>query len=192
MKLIAAALACLLSYGAWPLQSALTPENWDTADRATVRLKPSVFPDLAAPIRADLERRGCTIPQDAYERGRPPHNIIRGRFTSAIQMDVAVLCSINRVSVILVYRGGSTKGVAELAKHPDRDFLQGMGPDQPIAFSRGLNTVSPKYIEDHAAAYNKPKPPPLDHDGIDDGFDGKASVVWYWYGGKWLALQGAN
>ena len=51
---------------------------------------------------------------------------------------------------------------------------------------------NPKYIQDHYVRYGGPKPPQLDHDGIDDGFDGKASVVRYWYGGRWLQLQGAD
>jgi hypothetical protein len=35
-------------------------------------------------------------------------------------------------------------------------------------------------------------PPPLDHDGIDDGVVEKGSSVWYWYRGRWLELTGSN
>ena len=164
-------------------------QDWQQADAATARLKPAAFADLSAQIRQALERRGCTVPQ-SY--GRPtPHNVIRGHFTSAAQMDVAALCSKARVSSILVFRGGSSTDVAELAPSPDAGFLQGLGPGV-IGYSRSLAAVDPKYIQDHYVRYGGPKPPPLDHDGIDDGFDGKASVVWYWYGGRWLQLQGAD
>jgi hypothetical protein len=37
-----------------------------------------------------------------------------------------------------------------------------------------------------------PKPPPIDHLGIDDAFLEKASVVHYYYQGKWLQLTGAD
>ncbi|PYR66590.1 MAG: hypothetical protein DMG20_12690 [Acidobacteria bacterium] len=40
--------------------------------------------------------------------------------------------------------------------------------------------------------YGGPKPPPIDHLGINDVFIEKASVVWYFYQGKWLQLQGAD
>jgi len=32
----------------------------------------------------------------------------------------------------------------------------------------------------------------LDHDGINDTFVEHASVVWYWYGRRWLQLTGAD
>ena len=44
----------------------------------------------------------------------------------------------------------------------------------------------------HHELYGGPKPPPLDHDGINDMFVGKASVVWYRYQGRWLQLTGAD
>ncbi|MEO8658007.1 MAG: hypothetical protein ABI693_06030 [Bryobacteraceae bacterium] len=44
---------------------------------------------------------------------------------------------------------------------------------------------------DRYRAYGGPKPPPIDHQGIESGGD-KASVVLYHYRGKWLTLQGAD
>jgi len=169
--------------------AAQSAQDWQRADAATVRLRPAVFSDLPTPIRQSLERRGCTVPQ--LHAVEAPHNVIRGHFTSAAQIDVAVLCSKARVSSILVFRGGSTTDVAVLASSPDKDFLQGLGPGV-IGYSRSLDAVGPKYIQDHYLRYGGPKPPPLDHDGIDDGFDGKASVVRYWYRGHWLQLTGAD
>jgi hypothetical protein len=37
-----------------------------------------------------------------------------------------------------------------------------------------------------------PKPPRIDHQGINDMFYGKASVVYYDFGGKWLGLSGTD
>ena len=186
---VAAAILISLLASAPLASQSMSKQVWDQADLATVRLKPSTFKELTPEIRSDLERRGCTVPQ-VFD-SKAPHNVVRGRFTSAKQTDTAVLCSKARVSSILVYRGGSTTSVAVLAPSPDRGFLQGLGDDK-IGFSRSLGVASPKYITDHAKWYGKPKPPPLDHDGIDDGLVMKASVVRYWYGGKWIELQGAN
>lgn len=165
-------------------------QDWKQADAATVRLKPAGFPDLPAEVRRDLERRGCTVPQSFSTK--VPHNVVRGRFTSAAQMDIAVLCSKERVSSILVFRGGSPASVAELARRPDADFLQVVASGGVVGYSRELDAADARFIHDHADRYQGPKPPPLDHDGIDDGFVGKASVIWYWYGGRWLQLQGAD
>jgi len=44
----------------------------------------------------------------------------------------------------------------------------------------------------HHELYGGPKPPPLHHDGINDMFVGKASVVWYRYQGRWLQRTGAD
>jgi hypothetical protein len=166
-----------------------SPEDWTRADEATVRLRPSKIPVLPAEVREELERRGCTVPQPFT--GRSPQNAVTGRFTSAIRIDWAVLCSRARASSILVFRGGSAKEVVEIAKAPDRHYLQGVGGGS-IGFSRALGVASPQFIREHYETYGGPKPPLLGHDGIDDRFVGKASGVWYWHRGRWLRLQGAD
>lgn len=111
---------------------------------------------------------------------------------SAAQYDIAVLCSQERASSILVYRGGSTAAVAELARRPDADFLQVVTSGGVIGYSRALGVADPTEIQAHYTRYGGPKPPPLDHDGIHDIFVEKASVFWYWFDGHWLQLQGAD
>jgi hypothetical protein len=44
----------------------------------------------------------------------------------------------------------------------------------------------------HYRAYGGPKPPPIDHQGIDDAFLEKASVTFYFHKGNWLQLTGAD
>lgn len=178
----------LTALGNPPGAQDLSLRAWDVADAATTRLPPSAFAELGRDLQTELERRGCSVPQtDWGER----HNVVRGRFTTATQIDVAVLCSVNRVSTILVFRGGSTDSVAELAARRDRDYLQGMGPGG-IAYSRVLGVADPRSIREHHDACGGPVPPPLEHDGIDDAFAGKASVVWYWYDDGWRRLTGAD
>ena len=172
-----------------PARTLPTPQEWDAAERAIVRLKPNAFKDLPANVRADLERRQCTIPpSDSFNE---PHNVIRGRFTTATQQDIAVLCSVAGISSILIFRGASVKDVASLAPAEDKSYLQVGGPTT-IEFSRAIFAASPTQIRSYHKAFGGPALPRLDHDGINDAFMDKASTVRYWIGGKWLELQGAD
>jgi hypothetical protein len=165
-------------------------QDWERADSEIVRLEPSAFGDLAPAVRADLERRSCLVPQTYMKGSR--HNVVRGRFTSAGQLDTAVLCSTSHASSILVYPAGALAGVRELARYPDRDYLQIIGIGGVIGFSRSLGVATPQYIRRQLERYGGPPSPTLEHDGIDDRFLEKASVVWYWRQGRWLRLQGAD
>jgi hypothetical protein len=167
-----------------------TRQDWGLADATTVRLKPAAFVDLSPQVRQSLERRGCVVPQ-SYSN-KTPHNVVRGRFTSRTELDIAVLCSRNRVSSIFVFRGGSTAAVVELARRPDADFLQVVGSGGLVGYSRALATADPKYIREHQRGQGGSAVPPPDHDGINDIFVEKASVVWYWSGERWLQLSGAD
>jgi hypothetical protein len=120
-----------------------------------------------------------------------PHNVIRGVFAKPGQTDWAVLCSVNGASSILVFFSGSTTSVAEIAKMEDRIFLQGISPDK-IGFSRGISPAGKDFIMRHYKAYGGPKPPAIDHQGIDDAFIEKASVTYYFYNGNWMKLTGAD
>jgi hypothetical protein len=65
-------------------------------------------------------------------------------------------------------------------------------PEDQIGYSRAISPVGREFIVRHYVAYGGVKPPPIDHQGIDDAFVGKASVVFYFYRGKWLELTGAD
>ena len=164
-------------------------DRWDSADAATVRLPPTAFPQLPLAVRSDLERRQCTVPQ-AYD-DTTPANVVSGAFRRAGETDWAVLCSRNDTSRILVYWGGPPGSPDSLASEPDRSQLQG-GVGTGIGYSRALGVASPAYIRKHYEWYGGSTPPPLDHEGINDIFVEKASVVWYWYNGHWLSLTGAD
>jgi hypothetical protein len=172
--------------------AAVTPvrsQDWDAANAATVRLQPSAFETLPVAVREYLERRRCAIPQSVFAKA--PHNVVRGRFTSPARTDIAVLCSVDRVSTVLVFRGSATADVSELARQPDAEFLQVVSPGV-VGYSRSVSVADARYIREHHAAFGGPEPPPLDHDGINDAFVEKGSVVWYWHRGRWLRLPGAD
>ena len=165
-------------------------KSLEAADRQIVRLPPTAFKQLPKNLVAELQRRGCTIPQSPMTLGQRG-GLIRAEFAKPGQTDWAVLCSVGRVSSILVFWNGSETNPAKIAKMKDIDRLQS-GADNMIVYSRLIEPVDRAYITLHYKAYGGPKPPPIDHKGINDIFVGKASVVYYFYKGKWLQLTGAD
>jgi hypothetical protein len=174
--------------------SLLIGQDWERADQETRRFRPSAFPRLPPAIRGDLERRGCTIPQPVT--AKRPVNIISGRFTRPHEVDWAVLCSIQRVSSILVFRGGSPLNVAEIERKVDAAFLQVIEDDgrgnPVVGFSRLIEAANPNQILRYWREVGGPKPPPLDHDAIEHIFVEKGSSILYWYRERWLVLEGAD
>ncbi len=167
-----------------------TPSNeWARADEQTVRLPPDKFPTLPSSVASRLRSLGCTVPQSF--RTTAPHNVIKGRFIATANADWAVLCSRDRVSSILVFANGSANAMIELETRPDAEWLQEVGGGR-IGFSRAIDVAGPQYILEHYQAFGGLTPPPLDHDGINDIFVEKGSVVLYWHEGQWLHLQGAD
>lgn len=177
--------------GAWLVSGQMPPASeWTRADLAMVRLSPARIPRLPPAIRKELEGRGCTIPQPFTAKPDRPENATTGHFTSAAATDWAILCSRQRRSSILVFRGGGVEHVDELAEEADADRLQEIGQGR-IGYSRWIAAASPDDIRKHNPDAHPPLPP-LDHDGLHDAFIEKASVVLYWSGSTWLTLTGAT
>lgn len=154
-----------------------------------VRLSPTAIRGLPANLARELQRRGCTVPQETH--AKRANNVVKGEFAKPGQTDWAVLCSVAGVSKILVFWNGSEKNPAALAPSEDRIYIQAFRKDQ-FWYSRGIGAVGRNFITLHHEAYGGPKLPPINHEGIDDGFMGKSSVVWYFYQGQWLKLIGAD
>lgn len=162
--------------------------DFQAAERKIVRLPPTAFPALPAGIVRELLRRGCTIPQADF---KTPNNVVSGQFAHRGQRDWAVLCSIKGASSILVFWNGSAANPADLGRSQDIVYLQG-GADDKILFSRGIGAVGSDFILKHYQAYGGARPPRIDHQGIDDAFLEKASVVRYFFEGNWLTLAGSD
>jgi hypothetical protein len=167
----------------------ISESAWETAAREIVRLQPSAFPELPRNLVAALQRRGCAIPQVPMIDGH--HNVIKGEFSKPGQTDWAVLCSALGVSSVLVFWNGSEANPAQIASRSDVDRLQGWVGNK-IVYSSSIMPVGRGYILEHYKAYGGEKPPPIDHQGINDVFYGKASEVLYFYRGKWHHLSGAD
>jgi hypothetical protein len=154
------------------------------------RLEPTAFPDPPRAVAGDLTKRGCTIPQ-TYLR-EEPHNAVSGHFKTPDEIDYAVLCSIGGQSTLLVYLGPFFARVdVPLGATRDEAWLQEIG-ESKLGFSRLIGLVGEAYILEQYQRYGGEPPPPIEHDGIDHAFAGKASTVLYWHDGKWLELTGAD
>ena len=152
------------------------------AERAFARLSPTAFPELPDNVVRNLQQRGCTIPQTAESKTR--ENVIRGEFARPGQTDWAALCYCKGFLALYVFWKGSEVDVAVVGR---RQFPAAL----PVAFETAIAPVNRKYISDHHRAYGGPKPPPIDHQGIESGGE-KASMFLYYYQSKWLTLQGAD
>jgi hypothetical protein len=122
---------------------------------------------------------------------KKPQNVIKGEFTGKGRTDWAALCSLNHISTILIFRNASEREPLELAPQSDAGNLQS-GSGAAIEYSRVISAVGRDYMLKHYRAYGGPEPRAIDHRGINDAFVEKASVVRYFYAGKWLELTGAD
>lgn len=158
------------------------------------RLPPEAFPKLPVPIASILRGRRCVIPQPVILQAGADtalRNVIRGEFFEKGQTAWAVLCWGGGSSSILAFRNDRDAHPEELARSSDDIYLEDLGGGR-ISYGREISAVNQKFIMDHYRAYGGPEPPPVDHQGIDDAFVGKASITHYWYRGEWRRLTGSD
>jgi hypothetical protein len=173
------------------LLSLFCPLNAHAADsnKTVRRLRVEDYAELPSGAAAVLQSRHCTIPQPNNDG--PARNVIQGEFFGKRQKGWAVLCSSGGKSSILVFRNNYDSSPDEIAKSPDSQFLIDTWQGETV-YSREISAVDQKFILRRHRAYGGPKPPPIDHNGIDDAFLEKASITWYWHNGEWMQLQGAD
>jgi hypothetical protein len=169
--------------------SGLPEDLWSQAEREIPYSPPSAFAELPPAIQSELQSRGCRIPQTYI--GSAPHNVIRGQFARRGQMDWAILCSKKNISSILIFWNGSETAPAGIDPAPDRNFLTPLENGR-IGYARAISSVGKEFIMSHFRAYGGPKPPLIDHDGINDEFLEKGSSVHYFYHGQWLRFTGSD
>ena len=149
-------------------------------------LRPSALPGIPPALRAELDRRGCTVPQS--HRGE---NVIQGHFAAPGQTDWAALCSSRGWSTILVYWGGAAQCPPELRRAPDLNYQTRVG--EHTAFTRSIHTTARYQVHDAAG---RPVLPErfvnLEHEAIEDLNEGWGSTVWSCQGGKWIEFPGSG
>jgi hypothetical protein len=153
------------------------------------RLPVEAFPGLPPAVAGVLRDRRCAVPQPFGEG--TPRNVVRGDFFAGGEAGWAVLCSVDHVTALLVFRNDQDTNPHTLNTCEDVNSMQGDGADE-YGYSREITAVGRDFIMGHYRAYGGPEPPPIDHHGIDDAFLGKASVTWYFHDGVWLRLTGAD
>lgn len=166
------------------------PPAFVQADAAIVRLPPSAIRGLPPAVRLPLEARGCTIPQVGEGVNPSPHNAIRGSFTGLNRVEWAVLCSRERRSAILIFEEATGNPMAEVGERPDITSLQSGLSATPF-FSRLITLKLPQDVR-RAVGRERIGLAGVLHDGIEDAFIDKGSVIWYWDGTQWLRIQGAD
>jgi hypothetical protein len=142
-----------------------SPIDWKSAERQINRLSPSSFASSPAGIRKELEHRGCTIPQVWDDAN--PHNVEQGYFTSSRTKDWIVLCSVKRISSILVFHDRVAKPFAQLDTCQDAAYLQETLPGK-AGFSYRIRAISAEDIRGYCKLWEHQCPP------------------------KWLTLAGAD
>ncbi len=168
-------LASTIVFGAWPVGEDAAPKT----------VSASAFPMMPVDLQRKLRSAGCKIPQppDPEHTRRRPVNAIRGEFRHAKQTDWAVVCDYSGQSeAVLVFWGGDSHKMSIVHRSADpegRCYVQ-------------IMPVGKDVIMLHYRAYGGPKPPPIDHQGIDMDICEKASITYYFHNGKWLGLQGAD
>jgi hypothetical protein len=138
-------------------------------------LEPKQVRGLPPAVRADLETRGCRIPQ--FTKWDGAHNAIQGRFLQPEGKDWAVLCAASGKSTILLYPNGAAESVQPL-RAEDLD---------PHRF---LHTVTAFVLSKRALRDQQGEQPvqEFDRDAIEDGPIGKPGRVIYYRAGEWTLL----
>jgi hypothetical protein len=142
------------------------------------RLPVSSFPDLPEQVVAELNRRGCMIPQ-TYE-AHHPENVVHASLARPGSSDWAMLCSVHGTVSLLVFLDGDQATHPEvLASAGENKRLQGHDASGVLGFNWGIDPASPQRVHEAQNGLT-PRPPRVDHDALADSIlDGK--TVYHFY-----------
>lgn len=146
----------------------------------------SSFPDLPQPVRAELESRGCLIPQ-SYE-AHQPENVVHGSLEHAGSADWAVLCSIGGTASIMVFFGSAPAKAYLLATAPETEHLQLNTASGVYGFNWAIDLASPQRIHE-AATGMRHRPPVLDHDALADTVIDRHTIYHFFANNAWTLLD---
>jgi hypothetical protein len=153
------------------------------------RLPVNSFPELPEPIAAELNRRGCLIPQ-TYE-AHHPENVVRARLEQASSLDWAVLCSAHGTVQLLVFFGSAaTSAPVVLATAQEKDRLQERVGRDVMGFNWGIDRATPEQVHE-AQAGLEPRPW-LKHDALADSVVDHKTVYHSYDKSAWTLLEMPN
>jgi hypothetical protein len=150
-----------------------------------IRLLPvSSFSDLPVAMAAELNRRGCMIPQ-SFE-AKEPENVIHGAFRAPGSHDWAALCSVQQTTTLYVFFGGEADSPTALRSQPDAAWL-GAEPGSAVAGSAwGIAVRSAAELRATPALHRGSA---ADHDAIDDARLERSLAIHYFEAGRWVILH---
>lgn len=146
----------------------------------------SSFPDLPDAVQAELNRRGCLIPQ-TYA-AHHPENVIHGSFEKPGSSDWALLCSAQGTVSLLVFFSGAPAKPSLLASAPETGRLQSHDSTGVLGFNWGIDSASPDQVRQAQAAMD-PRPPRLDHDALADSTVDRSTLYRYYAKGAWIRVD---
>ncbi|MGC2301376.1 MAG: hypothetical protein WA476_21400 [Acidobacteriaceae bacterium] len=150
-----------------------------------IRLLPlTSFPDLPAPVVAELTRRQCLIPQ-SFE-AQQPENVIHGAFRAAGSRDWAALCSTAGTTTLYVFFAGEAASPVALRSQPDSAWLGAEPGSADFGSSWGIAVRSAAELR---ATPRLRRAAAIDHDAIDDARLERSVTIHYFQAGNWLELN---
>jgi hypothetical protein len=153
------------------------------------RLPVSSFPELPPYIAAQLDERGCMIPQ-TYQAHRP-ENVIHASLERAGSSDWAILCSSDGTVQLMVFFGSSPKEPSVLEKEPETARMETHDRSGVLGFAWGIDPASPRRVRE-AQSEMKHHPPLLDHDALADVFVEKSTVYHFFTKNAWKVIETAD
>jgi len=153
---------------------------------------PESIQQLPAGVRQDLVKRHCLVPKYVGDAGAIDVAYANGHFRSGSSVDYAIVCHVpaQKSQNVLVYSNSDGVWNGEIIERGTFDPAPRVDKCEAT-----VGVATTKYILDHARAYAPEELkhlPRLDHNGVDVGICGKASVIYYFDQGRWLTLQGAD
>jgi hypothetical protein len=149
------------------------------------RLPVNAFPQLPAVVQAQLNRRGCLIPQ-TYE-AHQPENVVHASFEQRGSSDWAVLCSVNGTASLLVFLSSSSDPTV-LATAPETSRLQAHGSGNVLGFNWGIDPASPEAVHEAQLGMHHP-PPRADHDALADSVVEGRTIYHFYAHSTWTILN---
>jgi hypothetical protein len=197
-------VAAALALGTLPVggQNVPTPEQARLIEQGQVmiagkptpylirRLPVSSFPDLPEQVVAELNRRGCMIPQ-TYE-AHHPENVVHASLAKAGSSDWAVLCSAQgTVSLLVFFDDAGDAEPAVLASAAENKRLQAHDASGVLGFNWGIDPGSPQRVHEAQNGLQH-RPPRIDHDALADSVLEGKTVYHFYTKSSWSVLPMAD
>jgi hypothetical protein len=149
------------------------------------RLPVSSFPDLPESIAAQLDHRGCMIPQ-TYEAHRP-ENVVHASLEHAGSSDWAVLCSSQGTVSLLVFFGSAPGSAVELARAPERKRLQRFDSTGVYGFNWGIDPATAESVREAQSGPGRQSL--IDHDGLADSVVDRGTRYHVYLRHEWIVVS---